>query len=70
MKKIYNIESFDVERNNISISACSYDGSKLDEFKKKCLELVYEYKAKCEKHITEMQENINHCNKSIEVLSE
>lgn len=70
MRKISNIDSFDVERNNISISACSYDGTKIEEFKKKCIKLILEYKEKCEYHIEQMEENIRFCNKSIEFLSE
>ena len=69
LKKINDIESFIVERKNFNITAVSRDDSKIEEFKKKCIELVLECKESWESHIKEVEEKIVQCNKALEFLT-
>ena len=67
-KRIRDIYSFDVERNGLYVSACSFDDSKVEEFKFKCIEHVNEYKRRCEETIKSLTETIDWCNNSLKIV--
>jgi len=45
-KYINDLDSFEVERSGINISACCREDNKMEEFKKECIKYVNEYKEK------------------------
>ena len=67
-KRIKDFYSFDVERNGLYVSACSFDDSKIEEFKLKCIEHVNEYKRRCEETIKSLTDTVDWCNKSLKIV--
>ena len=67
-KRIRDINSFDIVRNGLYISSCSFDDSKIEEFKLKCIEHINEYKNRCEETIKSLTETIDWCHKSLKIV--
>lgn len=67
---INDLDTLYVQRNGIFLSGGSRDNTRIEEFKMKCIDLINDYKRRCEDNIKSLSETINKCNNSLNVLKQ